>query len=184
MTDDKTSEAITAVSDEEVEAGVRAVDALDHRAAKSMDDLTRMLVRAVLLAASRHRQPSSSPASERFKAMREALKRIKREVRQYAEARKNVDLGAYEACEFAFKTADAALNLVKEVQATADTKTEWIVCCGSGLAPNPSFDNEAAAIARYREEVAIPSYIGPGHRRHASVIKRTTITQSVEVQDV
>lgn len=58
--------------------------------------------------------------------------------------------------------------------------TEWIVSCGSAsAAPNPRFDNEADAIDRYQKEIAIPSYFGPGHRRHASVIKVTKVVEDV-----
>jgi hypothetical protein len=59
------------------------------------------------------------------------------------------------------------------------TETKWIVNCGSGIAPNPEFDTKREAIARYRIEIAIPSYVGPGHRRHASIIKRTVIVEEI-----
>jgi hypothetical protein len=56
----------------------------------------------------------------------------------------------------------------------------WYVQCGSaGIAPNPSFDNEADAIARFHEEKAIHSYFGKGHQRQASIVKITTITEDV-----
>lgn len=59
-------------------------------------------------------------------------------------------------------------------------EVKWIVSCGSaGVAPNPTFDNEAEAITRYREEIAIPSYFGEGHKRQASVFKVTTVTEDV-----
>lgn len=60
------------------------------------------------------------------------------------------------------------------------TETKWFVHCGSaGVGLPVSFDNEAEAIARYEEEIAIPSYFGPGHRRQASVTKVTTIVEDV-----
>jgi hypothetical protein len=58
-------------------------------------------------------------------------------------------------------------------------RVKWVVGCGSGVAPNPEFDNEADAVARYEEEIAIPSYFGPGHSRGAEVIKVTTITERI-----
>lgn len=61
------------------------------------------------------------------------------------------------------------------------TKIEWVVVCGSAsVAPNPRFDSEEEALARYRKEIAIPSYFGPGHRRQASVIKVTTTIEEIE----
>ncbi|QIV65926.1 hypothetical protein Cp1R7AA1_193 [Mesorhizobium phage Cp1R7A-A1] len=58
-------------------------------------------------------------------------------------------------------------------------RVQWIVGCGSGVAVNPTFDNEADAVARYEEEIAIPSYFGPGHSRGAEVYKITTITERI-----
>lgn len=58
-------------------------------------------------------------------------------------------------------------------------RVKWVVGCGSGVAKNPEFDNEADAISRYEEEIAIPSYFGPGHTRGAEVIKVTTITERI-----
>ncbi|MGZ2448525.1 hypothetical protein ACVIRO_001279 [Rhizobium ruizarguesonis] len=48
-----------------------------------------------------------------------------------------------------------------------------------GHTPNPRFDNEADAFARYREEIAIPSYINPSRMRSASVIRVRTLTKDV-----
>jgi len=65
------------------------------------------------------------------------------------------------------------------VRSKRTRKVEWIVGCGSGIARNPEFDNEADAISCYEKEIAIPSYFGPGHKRSAEVFKITTITERI-----
>ncbi|RUW56374.1 hypothetical protein [Mesorhizobium sp. M8A.F.Ca.ET.021.01.1.1] len=58
-------------------------------------------------------------------------------------------------------------------------RVKWVVGCGSGVAKNPEFDNEADAVACYEKEIAIPSYFGHGHNRSAEIIKVTTITERI-----
>lgn len=61
----------------------------------------------------------------------------------------------------------------------SDGEVKWLVSVGSGpYGPRP-FDNEAEALAYFEEEMAVPSYMGPGHRRHGGVTKVTTITEKV-----
>jgi hypothetical protein len=63
--------------------------------------------------------------------------------------------------------------------ARVDVEIRYVVRCGTGHAVDPAFDNEAEAVARYEEELAIPSYFGAGHRRRASVVKITTVREIV-----
>jgi len=67
----------------------------------------------------------------------------------------------------------------KSAERQLDTTTTWFVSVGGGhYGPHP-FDNEEDAIAHYEAEIAIPSYMGAGHRRHGGVVKVTTIKDVV-----
>lgn len=60
------------------------------------------------------------------------------------------------------------------------TEVKFIVSCGSaGTAPNPEFDDLKSAIDRYYDEIAIPSYMGDGHKRRAQIIRREIIVEDV-----
>lgn len=64
------------------------------------------------------------------------------------------------------------------------TKTEWLVSVGSGpYGPRP-FDNEADALAYYEAEMAVPSYMGAGHKRQGSVTKVTTTSEVIRPRPV
>jgi hypothetical protein len=56
---------------------------------------------------------------------------------------------------------------------------EFVVCAGSGGSPYRSFPTEAEALRHAEEEAAIPSYFGPGHKRHVSIVRRETITSTI-----
>lgn len=59
------------------------------------------------------------------------------------------------------------------------TKTEWLVQVGGGHNGPRPFDNEADALAYYEAEMAVPSYMGAGHKRQGSVTKVTTISEAI-----
>ena len=66
------------------------------------------------------------------------------------------------------------------VMSVLDKYATWTVNCGSGIAPNPKFDNEADAFERCEHEKSIPSYFGEGHKRQASVHKCIEICEEVK----
>lgn len=62
---------------------------------------------------------------------------------------------------------------------TTRTKVEWLVSVGGGISGPRPFDSEADALTYYEAEMAIPSYMGAGHKRQGSVTKVTTISEVI-----
>lgn len=71
-------------------------------------------------------------------------------------------------------------SLTRPESSGDEATVEFVLAAGSaGIAPPRVFTDEAEARAAYAEEVAVPSYFGPGHRRHAQLIKRTMIIEEL-----
>lgn len=67
-------------------------------------------------------------------------------------------------------------DVIEAILEALGATTEYIVVAGAGHSPNPVFATEEEARARYDEERAVPSYIREGAKRHASIVRKITIT--------
>lgn len=106
-----------------------------------------------------------------------AVEAALREARKWVAGQPDRSTSIYETNFAMLEAIDAALT--SEPKAEGEAKTEWRVSVGSGpYGPRP-FDNEAEALAYFDAEMAVPSYMGSGHRRSGSVVKVTTISEKV-----
>ena len=75
--------------------------------------------------------------------------------------------------------AELVPRLRRIAQQLRETEHRWEGQYSTGVAGPAVYDTEEAALARYKTEKAVPSYMGPGHVRHVQVVKVSKRTELV-----